>query len=85
MYDTYGYDWMFGQIEREEIAAMVKPVRCTCGTVYDIGKVTVTARYLDCSVWKTPCCGRTVDDRGETGWTTRKDYEVIDKKELGLR
>ena len=62
------------------IGEMFQPVRCTwCGGVYDLGKVTVTARYVDCSMWKSPCCGNTVDDRGDTGWKSRKDYEHIDK------
>ena len=62
------------------ISDMFNPVRCTCcGNVYDLGKVEVTARYTDCSVWKAPCCQRVVDDRGETGWSLRKDYEPIDK------
>ncbi|WP_328344718.1 hypothetical protein [Micromonospora sp. NBC_00421] len=66
------------------VAAMFKPVSCNrCHNgVYDIGRVEVTARYADCSMWKTPCCGSVVDDRGETGWTSRKDYEVIDKSGL---
>lgn len=34
-----------------------------CGHVYNLGTVTVTARYDDCSVWKCPGCNRTVDDR----------------------
>jgi hypothetical protein len=54
---------------------MHQPVRCSfCGGVYDLGKVEVTARYADCSMWKTPCCGVTADDRGETGWKSRRDY-----------
>lgn len=54
------------------------PVRCThCGGVYDVGKVEVTARYVDCSMWKSPCCGLLVDDRGDTGWKLRKDYDRI--------
>ncbi|MEV1315420.1 hypothetical protein AB0J14_04965 [Micromonospora arborensis] len=59
---------------------MTSPVRCNrCRTgVYDLGTVTVTARYADCSMWNTPCCGSLVDDRGETGWKTFKDYERID-------
>ncbi|MFD6565438.1 hypothetical protein [Micromonospora profundi] len=67
-----------------QIAAMFKPVRCNrCRSgIYDIGTVEVTARYADCSMWKTPCCGAVVDDRGETGWTTRRDYEVIDKQHI---
>ena len=39
-------------------------VRCSfCGEVYDLAMVTVTARYADCSMFLTPCCGRTADDR----------------------
>lgn len=68
-------------LEVPDIANMFQPVRCNrCYRgVYDLGKVEVTARYADCSVWKTPCCGQVVDDRGETGWTLRSDYERIDK------
>jgi hypothetical protein len=66
-------------VEAEQIADMFKPVRCICGQIYDLGRVEVTARYTDCTVWKTPCCGRTADDRGETGWKSTKDYTVIDK------
>jgi hypothetical protein len=65
--------------EQTLIADMFKPVRCTCGQVYDLGQVEVTARYADCSVWKAPCCDRTADDRGETGWKSTQDYTVIDK------
>src|SRR5581483_3810646 len=40
------------------------PVRCRwCSGVYDLGTVTVTGRYTDCSMWKAPCCGVTADDR----------------------
>lgn len=53
-------------------------VHCAhCRGTYDLGRVEVTARYSDCSVWKAPCCGRVVDDRGHTGWTNRKDYEYV--------
>ena len=76
----------------ERIADMFQPVRCAgCGGVYDLGKVEVTARYVDCSVWKAPCCGRVSDDRGETGWKSFHDYYRIDKatgltaQELQLR
>ena len=43
--------------------SMTTPVRCTCGTIYDLAAVTVTGRYADCSTWVTPCCRRAVDDR----------------------
>jgi len=80
--DIYGNE-MYDRYEAERIAEMFKPVRCTCGQIYDIGKVEVTARYADCSVWTTPCCRRSVDDRGETGWKSTKDYYVIDKRAVG--
>jgi hypothetical protein len=65
-------------IERQQIDAMHFPVRCAyCSKVYDLGTVEVTARYADCSMWKSPCCGLTVDDRGETGWKSKKDYYPI--------
>lgn len=71
------------RILEQQVADMRSPVRCNrCRGVYDLGKVEVTARYTDCSVWRTPCCGQTVDDRGETGWTLRKDYERIDRNNL---
>lgn len=48
--------------------AMLAPVRCNhCRTVYDLGNVETVARYADCTVYKTPCCGRTVDDRERDG------------------
>jgi hypothetical protein len=64
--------------DRGDVEGMTSPVQCAyCNRVYDLGTVTVTARYLDCSMWKSPCCGRTVDDRGETGWKSIKDYYPI--------
>lgn len=69
---------------RALVADMFQPCRCAhCGKIYDLGKVTVTARYLDCSMWKAPCCGTPVDDRGETGWNSRKDYERLPGGKFG--
>lgn len=63
-----------------DISGMFMPVRCTwCSGVYDAGKVEVIARYTDCSMWKAPCCGTTVDDRGDTGWKSRKDYVRLER------
>ncbi|MDN4174707.1 hypothetical protein QWY28_17230 [Nocardioides sp. SOB77] len=46
---------------------MFHPGRCRwCGSIYDGGKVEVTGRYSDCSVWKAPCCGNTADDRPQS-------------------
>jgi hypothetical protein len=61
-----------------DTTGMTSPARCTyCQHVYDLGKVTVTARYTDCSMWHCPGCKTLVDDRGETGWKSRKDYVVL--------
>jgi hypothetical protein len=39
-------------------------VQCArCGGIYDLGGVETVARYADCTVFKAPCCGATVDDR----------------------
>lgn len=83
--DMYGYEG------KRAIALLVEgmtfPVRCNrCHDgVYDLGQVEVTARYADCSVWKTPCCGSVVDDRGETGWTSRADYVRLDRNGFEVR
>lgn len=62
-----------------EAEGMFQPVRCRCGCVYDLGTVEVTARYADCSVWRAPCCGRTADDRGETGGKSFSDYTRLER------
>jgi hypothetical protein len=45
------------------IDAMIHPVVCQCGAVYDLGAVHVIARHADATVWKAPCCDVTADDR----------------------
>lgn len=46
------------------VAGMGSPVCCTfCGQVYDLQAVVVTQRYADCSMFRSPCCDRLVDDR----------------------
>jgi hypothetical protein len=75
--DMYGMR-LGKEIDQAAAQGMTSPVRCAyCGCVYDLGRVEVTARYADCSMWKAPCCGRIVDDRGETGWKSTKDYYPI--------
>lgn len=70
-------EWVLRQLAQAEIEGMTFPARCThCSRVYDLGTVEVTARYTDCSMWKAPCCGLTVDSRG-AGWKSRPDYEEI--------
>lgn len=81
-YDRYGLrhpERIIDQLATEQIRDMMFPVRCTCGRIYDLGKVEVTARYTDCSIWNAPCCGRQVDDRGETGWKSTQDYYRLDR------
>jgi phage FluMu protein Com len=74
--DTDIYGW---PVPYHDVSGMTQPCRCThCGRVYDLGKVTIVQRYLDCSVWQCPGCKLQVDDRGETGWTTRRDYVRLD-------
>lgn len=75
--DSYGRRMHLGLVDWNEVESMTSPVRCAhCGGVYDLGTVALTARFLDCSVWKAPCCKRTVDDRGP-GWKTAADYERL--------
>lgn len=58
----------------------MSPVRCLhCRQVYDLGFVEVAARYSDCTVWTTPCCGhRGVDDRP---WVRARHYRELSKAE----
>lgn len=81
-YDDYWWDQRVADAHFAMTENMTFPVRCTyCSGVYDLGTVEVTARYTDCSMWKSPCCGRTVDDRGETGWKSHQDYVRLDRNE----
>lgn len=74
-FDKYG--WLIDELGREALADMTSPVRCThCWRIYDLGTVTITGRYLDCTMWTSPCCRRKVDDRG-AGWKSRPDIEPI--------
>ena len=62
--NTYGGEYgRFWFHDAEPTEDMTRPVRCRCGRIYDLGKVTVTGRWLDCSTWTTPCCKVTADDR----------------------
>ena len=72
-------DYWFGQRYDDAVHAqtegMTSPVRCRCGHVYDLGKVEVTARYADCSMWRTPCCKVLADDR-KPPWGISWDTEL---------
>lgn len=52
-------------------------VQCSfCHSEYDLGKVEVIARYTDCTVFKTPCCGVEADDRPKM----RPDYTIVKER-----
>lgn len=55
------------------------PVLCSfCGRIYDLGKVEVTGRYADATVFVTPCCNRQADDRG---WKGHPDYRELVRRD----
>jgi hypothetical protein len=59
---------------------MISPVLCLrCGETYDLANVEVVARYADCTMFKTPCCGRTVDDRT---WVGSPAIRKLDEEHL---
>jgi hypothetical protein len=67
-YDDYWFHQRYDDALAAQVGEMRSPVRCTkCSKVYVLGEVKVIARYADCSVWKCPGCGCTVDDR-PPGW-----------------
>lgn len=68
------------KIAQPDLADMMYPVRCLhCSGTYSLTHVHVTARYMDCSVWTTPCCGHPgVDDRPDVA---RRHYQAISKNE----
>lgn len=58
---------------------MMSPVQCAhCRDIYDLGGVEVVARYADCDMFKTPCCGRTVDSRS---WKSMPDYQRVPRRQ----
>ncbi len=72
---TIDMDGRYVATSDTDTSGMRDPVQCAhCPGVYDLATVNVTARYTDCSMWRSPCCGLLVDDRGETGWKSRGDY-----------
>lgn len=72
---SFGRHDLFNPRIHRSAEGMTSPVQCNrCGGIYDLGTVTVTQRYADCSVWNTPCCNRTADDRE---WKSLPDYRRI--------
>lgn len=81
---TYAYWDEYGEfslrVEPESLKGMLCPVRCNlCNEVYDLTKGEPIARYADCTVYKTPCCGRTVDDRPGIGGGGRSAFVRLDR------
>lgn len=68
------------KIDQPPVGDMMLPVRCMhCQAIYDIARVHVTARYSDCSVWTSPCCGVCgIDDRP---WTRDRHYREISREQ----
>jgi hypothetical protein len=59
---------------------MLTPVVCThCGAIYDLCAVVPISRYADCTTFKTPCCGRLVDDRK---WKSLPDIRSLERNDL---
>lgn len=60
------------------VSKMVMPVRCVCRRIYDMTKVEpIPPRNAFEVFWKTPCCGRTADDRYHRGGSAVKFYDVL--------
>jgi len=59
----------------------MKLVKCMhCYQVYDLGKVSVIDRYADCATFRTPCCGKLVDDRT---WKSMPDFKAVERPRRG--
>ena len=57
-------------------------VQCSwCHSTYDLTRVTVIARYSDCTVFESPCCHRQVDDRS---WKSMPDFQEVKQANNGL-
>lgn len=73
-----------GNVQSGSSSRLTHPVRCLhCNSIYDlcgagIGDAHI-ARYADCDVFKSPCCGRTVDTRR---WKSLPDMEDVEQWEV---
>ncbi len=73
---------MITERNAEKLAGMLVPVVCShCGAIYDLCAAEPTARYADCTCFKTPCCGRHADDRQ---WKSLPDFTRLGSRTLGL-
>lgn len=58
-------------------ADMRIPVECgNCGRVYDLCAGVPLQRYMDCTVFRTPCCGHVTDDRPQ-GWCEGRGFRRL--------
>lgn len=71
------------KIKQPPIEEMHSPVQCVhCAAIYCLGRVHVTDRYMDCTVWTAPCCGHPgVDDRP---WVKDRHYREVPRGRAGL-
>lgn len=64
--------------EKAKLDKMLIPVQCNhCGKPYDLCETEVIHRYADCTLYKTPCCNRTADDRE---WKSCPDFTKLTLK-----
>lgn len=64
IYMTDEYGRLVAMEAGVNLDAMSHPMRCKwCHKIHDAGNVEVVQRYMDCTVWKCPNCGRNIDDR----------------------
>jgi hypothetical protein len=78
--DRYG-EWA----QRRDVTGMLVPVLCRrCGQVYDLckGEPVEGGRYLDCTVYITPCCRQKVDDRT---WVSSPAFDKLDRDGRAFR
>ncbi len=69
-------DGVFRYVPANGLSEMISPVSCAhCGKAYDLTKVKVSHRFMDCTQFRTPCCGKLSDDRE---WKGCPDYKRID-------
>lgn len=72
MYDINGTMERFPLVHKPITGSSVK---CNfCNSIYDLTKVTVSHRFMDCDSYVTPCCGANADTRE---YKSFKDFERI--------
>lgn len=65
-------------VPKEEIKDMLVPVICRhCNKAYDLAAVHSLSRFVDCDVYKTPCCGILADTREYKSYPDFRKIERI--------